>query len=169
MLIIVNVCNTYLSPQFNICAFLFCQPGASRSVLEKMMDPEVSQTVIYKSLNTHTGSSGWQISVGLVASSTWMHNHPYFVCLFVNFLVQGIKRQGSSCALPFCHPCLLDSRSLLAFYRQPPWGRCFRMCFPLLTLRIFGSEICQRKDLKDNKLFASSFAELFFLAQTTTN
>ena len=49
------------------CAFLYCQPGASRSLLEKMMDPEVSQTVIYKSLNTHTGSSGWQISVGFVA------------------------------------------------------------------------------------------------------
>ena len=149
------------------CASLYCQPGASRSLLENMMDPEVSETVIYKSLNTHTGSSGWQISVGFVASS--VHNHPYFVCLFFNFLVQGIKRQGSSCALPFCHPCLLDPWSLLAFHRQPPWGRCFRMCFPLLTRRIFGSEICQRKDLKDNKLFLSSFAGLFLRAQTITN
>ena len=169
MLSNVNVCNIYMllwHCNTIFCAFLHCQPGASRSMLEKMMDPEVSQNL---NLNTHTGSSVWQISFRLVASSTLMHNHPYFVCLFFNFLVQGIKRQGSSCGLPFCHPCLLDPWSLLAFYRQPPWGRCFTMCFPLLTRRIFGSEICQRKDLKNNKLFASSFAGLFFRAQTTTN
>ena len=164
MLSNVNVCKTCLSPQYKI--WCLPQAGATRSLLKKIMVPEVSQNL---NLNTHTGSSVWQISFRLVASSTLMHNHPYFVCLFFNFLVQGIKRQGSSCGLPFCHPCLLDPWSLLAFYRQPPWGRCFTMCFPLLTRRIFGSEICQRKDFKDNKLFVSSFAGLFFLAQTTTN
>ena len=41
--------------------------------------------MIYKSLDTLTGSSGWQISAGFVATS--MHNHPYFfvfslICFF---------------------------------------------------------------------------------------
>ena len=43
-----------------------------------------------------------------------------FCLSFLKLFDQGIKRQGSSCALPFCHPCLLDPWSLLAFYRQPP-------------------------------------------------
>ena len=86
MLSNVNVCKTCLSPQYKILCLP--QPGASRSLLEKMMVPEVSQNL---NLNTHTGSSVWQISFRLVASSTSAYNYLYFVCLFLNSLIKVLS------------------------------------------------------------------------------
>ena len=167
MLSNVNVCNIYMllvmAPQYNI----LCLPTLSAwSKQINVGKDDGSRSITDDGLQKpkHAHWVIWMADIIRVSCIIDISVKLSFFCLsFLKLFDQGIKRQGSSCGLPFCHPCLLDPWSLLAFYRQPPWGRCFRMCFPLLTRRIFGSEICQRKDLKENKLFVSSFAELLLL------